>query len=141
MVPFNIILFLSGFAALVYEVSWNRQLGLLLGHTSRAAAVVLAAYFGGMAIGYAVGGRIANRICPFHGYAACGLIEIVREGARRMLQSAIDAEVDAFIAVHSDRTDKRVRRLVVRKARLPKRESFVPRLPVVVFIDAKQAAR
>ncbi|MEZ6091763.1 MAG: fused MFS/spermidine synthase [Pirellulaceae bacterium] len=77
MVPFNIIFFLSGFAALVYEVSWNRQLGLLFGHTSHAAAVVLAAYFGGMAIGYAVGGRIANRICPYRGYAACELIVAV----------------------------------------------------------------
>ncbi len=30
------------------------------------------------------------------------LDEIVREGARRMLQSAIDAEVEAFIAMHED---------------------------------------
>jgi spermidine synthase len=49
-------------------------LGLLLGNTSDAAAVVLAAYFAGMAIGYAVGGRLANRVCPFRGYAACELI-------------------------------------------------------------------
>lgn len=77
MVPFNIIFFLSGFVALVYEVSWNRQLGLLFGHASHAAAVVLAEYFGSMAIGYAVGGRIANRICPYRGYAACELIAAV----------------------------------------------------------------
>lgn len=75
MVPYNVLFLLSGFAALVYEVSWNRQLGLLFGHTTHAAAVVLAAYFGGMAIGaYAVGGRIANRVCPFRGYATCELI-------------------------------------------------------------------
>lgn len=71
MMPHNIIFFFAGFAALVYEVSWNRQLGLLFGHTSHAAAVVLAAYFGGMAAGYAIGGRIANRVCPFRGYAIC----------------------------------------------------------------------
>jgi hypothetical protein len=34
------------------------------------------------------------------------LDEIVREGARRMLQSAIDAEVDAFIACHARRSHR-----------------------------------
>ena len=33
------------------------------------------------------------------------LDEIVREGARRMLQAAIDVEVDDFIASHSDRRE------------------------------------
>ncbi|MGV3484852.1 MAG: hypothetical protein ACO1RT_10585 [Planctomycetaceae bacterium] len=74
MASYNILFFLSGFAALVYEVSWNRQFGLLFGLTSHAAAIVLAAYFGGMAIGYAVGGQIANRVRPFRGYAACELV-------------------------------------------------------------------
>ena len=74
MVPNNVILYLSGFAALVYEVSWNRQLGLLFGPTTHAAAVVLAAHFGGMAIGYAVGGRIANRVCPLRWIAHCAAL-------------------------------------------------------------------
>jgi transposase-like protein len=50
------------------------------------------------------------------------LDEIVREGARRMLQSAIDAEVDAFIAQHRDRTDERGRRHIVKNGSLPERE-------------------
>jgi putative transposase len=50
------------------------------------------------------------------------LDELVREGARRMLQSAIDAEVDAFIALHDHRRDERGRRLVVRNGSLPERE-------------------
>jgi transposase-like protein len=50
------------------------------------------------------------------------LDEIVREGARRMLQSAIDAEVDAFIGIHADRTDDQGRRLVVKNGSLPERE-------------------
>ena len=50
------------------------------------------------------------------------LDELVREGARRMLQSAIDAEVDAFIAQHCDRTDERGRRQVVKNGSLPERE-------------------
>ncbi len=50
------------------------------------------------------------------------LDEIIREGARRMLQSAIDAEVEAFVAQHADRTDERGRRLVVKNGSLPERE-------------------
>ncbi|QEG40470.1 IS256 family transposase [Roseimaritima ulvae] len=50
------------------------------------------------------------------------LDEIVREGARRMLQSAIDAEVEAFIARHAERTDEQGRRLVVKNGALPERE-------------------
>ncbi|WP_329161556.1 IS256 family transposase [Streptomyces sp. NBC_01717] len=40
--------------------------------------------------------------------------EIVREGARRMLAAALEAEVDAYIAELADERDARGRRLVVR---------------------------
>jgi putative transposase len=50
------------------------------------------------------------------------LDEIIHEGARRMLQAAIDAEVDAFIQMHEDRRDGDGRRLVVKNGRLPARE-------------------
>jgi transposase-like protein len=40
--------------------------------------------------------------------------EIVRDGARRMLAEALQAEVDAYIAQFSDERDARGRRLVVR---------------------------
>jgi putative transposase len=50
------------------------------------------------------------------------LDELLREGARRMLQAAIDAEVDDFLAEHSGRRDEQGRRLVVRNGSLPERE-------------------
>jgi len=50
------------------------------------------------------------------------LDELVREGARQMLQSAIEAEVDEFIAAHAPKTDEAGRRLVVRNGSLPDRE-------------------
>jgi len=50
------------------------------------------------------------------------LDEIVREGARRMLQAAIDNDVDAFIAQHAERRDEQGRRQVVKNGSLPKRE-------------------
>ena len=45
------------------------------------------------------------------------LDEIVREGARRMLAAALDAEVAAYIEAHAEDRDDRGRRLVVRNGR------------------------
>ena len=50
------------------------------------------------------------------------LDELVRTGAQRMLQSAIEAEVEEFIAVHGDRRDTSGNRLVVRNGYQPARE-------------------
>ncbi|MFV2070198.1 MAG: hypothetical protein ACC645_24790 [Pirellulales bacterium] len=63
-----LIFFLSGAAALIYEISWSRQLGLLFGHTVHAAAVVLASYFAGMAVGHLVAARWSSRVSPLLGY-------------------------------------------------------------------------
>ena len=41
------IFFLSGAAALVYEVLWLKELGLLFGVTAYATATTLAVFFGG----------------------------------------------------------------------------------------------
>ena len=50
------------------------------------------------------------------------LDEIIREGARKMLQTAIETEVDDFVAHHVDRRDEHGKRLVVRNGYLPSRE-------------------
>ena len=42
------------------------------------------------------------------------IYEIVREGARRMLAAALEAEVDAYIAELAEERDERGRHLVVR---------------------------
>ena len=47
------------------------------------------------------------------------LDEIIREGARKMLQAAIDAEVDSFIDAHRHRRDEDGRRRVVKNGNLP----------------------
>ncbi|CNG55638.1 Transposase (fragment 1) [Mycobacterium tuberculosis] len=48
--------------------------------------------------------------------------EIVREGARRMLAEALQAEVDAYIARFAEERDERGRRLVVRNGSHQPRE-------------------
>ena len=48
--------------------------------------------------------------------------EIVRDGARRMLAAALEAEVAAYIDAHADQVDERGRRLVVRNGRAAPRQ-------------------
>lgn len=84
-----IVAFFSGVAGLVYEVLWFREFALRLGNTAQASALVLAAIFGGLAIGNYAGGRGTNRSSrPLRGYAAvelgmslCGIgVLFFREG-------------------------------------------------------------
>ena len=46
-----LLVFLSGFSALIYQILWMKQLGLLFGNTSHAAGATLAAFFAGLAVG------------------------------------------------------------------------------------------
>ena len=60
-----LLFFVSGFAALVYQVLWLRELGLLFGNTAEAAATVIAVFFAGIAAGGAYwGGRVARHRRP-----------------------------------------------------------------------------
>ena len=68
------IFFLSGAAALIYEISWTRQIGLLFGHTVHASTIVLASYFVGMSIGYLLGAKWSGRISPLKGYAIAEVV-------------------------------------------------------------------
>lgn len=54
--------FLSGFAALVYQMAWLRSLSLVFGTSHLAVATVLAAYMGGLAAGAWLASRYAGRI-------------------------------------------------------------------------------
>lgn len=50
------------------------------------------------------------------------LDQIVRDGARKMLQAALEDEVNAFLESHSSTVDGHGRRMVVRNGHLPSRE-------------------
>ena len=65
---------LSGAAGLIYEVLWMRMLGLIFGATTVAISVVLTAFMGGLALGSAIGGKVATRIG--NALRAYGVIEI-----------------------------------------------------------------
>ncbi len=55
------LLFLSGGAALVYQLLWVKQLSLVVGVDVYAITIAISAFFVGLAIGGAVFGRIADR--------------------------------------------------------------------------------
>ncbi len=54
--------FLSGFAGLVYEVAWIRKASLVFGSTTWALTIVLAVFFGGLALGSWVFGRMGQKL-------------------------------------------------------------------------------
>ena len=55
------LLFLSGFAALVYETLWVKQLGRVVGVEVHAVTIALSAFFAGLALGAGLLGRLADR--------------------------------------------------------------------------------
>ena len=73
-----LIFMISGAAGLIDEIVWSRQLVLVFGNTTQAVSAILTGFFGGMAIGSVVGGRLADRIeRPLRMY---GLLEVVLAG-------------------------------------------------------------
>ena len=73
-----LIFLLSGFAGLVYEVVWARQLVLVFGNTTQAISAILTGFFGGMAIGSVLGGRLADRVRhPLRMYAILEVLVVV----------------------------------------------------------------
>jgi putative transposase len=50
------------------------------------------------------------------------LLEVLRSGARRMLQQVIESEVESFLSAHADLEDVHGRRRVVRNGHAPERE-------------------
>jgi spermidine synthase len=73
-----LIFLLSGAAGLVYEVVWARQLVLVFGNTTQAISAILTGFFGGMAIGSVIGGRIADRVRrPLRLYALLELLVVI----------------------------------------------------------------
>ncbi len=69
----NFLSLISGVAALLYEVSWSRQIGTLIGHTVHAAAAVLTSFFLGMALGYLLGAWRARSRRPWWDYGIAEL--------------------------------------------------------------------
>ena len=54
-----LLLFFTGACGLIYEVTWFKYLANLIGSEARASALILSVFLGGLAIGYALFGRVS----------------------------------------------------------------------------------
>ena len=68
--------FLSGAAALVYQVAWQRLLGLTTGVAVHSVAIITAAFMAGLGIGSHYGGLYSARLTPRRSLVAFGVIEL-----------------------------------------------------------------
>jgi spermidine synthase len=57
-----LVFFVSGFAALVYQVIWQRLLTIFSGADVQSATLVVAAFMTGLGCGSLIGGHIADRV-------------------------------------------------------------------------------
>ena len=67
---------LSGVPALIYEIIWARELGLIFGTTVYAVSTVLAVFFSGLALGGILFGKIVeaqNKPLPLYGFMELGI--------------------------------------------------------------------
>jgi spermidine synthase len=70
----HVLFFCSGMASLACEVVWFKQLGFVLGSSTFSATVVVACFFGGLSVGSALFGRVADRVeHPLYAYGALEL--------------------------------------------------------------------
>jgi hypothetical protein len=70
------IFFLSGAAALIYQVVWIRSLSLLFGGSHLAVATVLTVFMAGLALGgYVIGKRVAGiqKLLRLYGFLELGI--------------------------------------------------------------------
>jgi len=64
------VLLATGAAGLIYEVAWQRHLGIVVGVDHAATATTLAVFLGGLSLGYAICGGISARASrPLRAYA------------------------------------------------------------------------
>jgi spermidine synthase len=72
---FTLLFFLSGAAALAYQVVWMRKLSLFLGSDIYSSSITLAAFMGGLALGGYVASRFVDRV-TYH-VVYYGVLEIL----------------------------------------------------------------
>ena len=91
---------LSGFAALLYQTVWSRELSFVFGTSELAISAVLAAYMGGLALGSAAAARWAPRLRrPIRAY---GLLELGIGVSALLVPSAIELVDRGYIALRGN---------------------------------------
>lgn len=71
-----LMVFISGATGLIYQVTWQKYLSVLLGSHAAATSIILALFFLFLSLGYAVLGRFANRFSR-NNLALYGIFEFI----------------------------------------------------------------
>jgi predicted membrane-bound spermidine synthase len=71
------IFFISGMAALIYQVAWQKKLISLLGADGQAVTVIVAVFLGGLGVGALIGDKLAPSLGTRRGIAVFCAIELV----------------------------------------------------------------
>ena len=72
-----LLFFASGFAALLYQTTWQRMLGFFSGVDVYSVTITVAAFMGGLGCGSLAGGHLADRLSPNHRLLAFGIAEAI----------------------------------------------------------------
>jgi len=84
--------FLSGAGALVFETVWFNQMGLVLGNSVWSAALVVAAFMAGLALGNLAAPRLARRSRNLvKSYAALEAVAVLSGATMVLLFPALPA--------------------------------------------------
>ena len=75
--PAYFVAFLSGLAALLYQVIWHRLLVLLTGADAASTTMILTGFMAGLGLGSLVGGRLADRLERRHCLRAFAAAELL----------------------------------------------------------------
>ena len=73
----GLLFFLSGGAALVYQVAWQRLLALHSGVGLYSVAMIVAAFMAGLGVGSHVGGLASAKLTPISALRLFALLELL----------------------------------------------------------------
>ena len=93
-----VLFFLSGASGLVYQVVWMRAISFSLSVTVYAVTTVLCAFMGGLALGAALAGRVADRL--ERPLLAFGLVEIGIGAAGLVAPTVLFGLAPAYVWLH-----------------------------------------
>src|SRR5688572_23532670 len=71
------VFFVSGFAALLYQVSWQRMLAIFSGADVYSATLIVTAFMGGLGVGNLAGGHLADRLSARRSLLLFAVAELV----------------------------------------------------------------
>ncbi|MCG8605594.1 fused MFS/spermidine synthase, partial [bacterium] len=95
-----VLVLISGFAGLVYEIVWTRQLTLLFGVSIYAVSAVIAVFLLGLGIGSYLFGRLVDRVGkPFPIF---GIIELTVAGYALVFPLVSKAIAYLYLAMYND---------------------------------------